>query len=162
MPHGRVLKIVKAVGEELGIKMTPIEQPAMKMGYKTLKDGSVIAKDGRYMLASFTANRDVEVKSNDIIKTGFTVVNTMDTSTSLHIVPFTVTNELHESVSRIYDFSESMVRKLYLTNGSAKAKEAFKHSIKLQTTYKELPVFLEKLRKRQTHSSLLTEASCSN
>ena len=37
MPHGRVLKIVKAVGEELGIKMTPIEQPAMKMGTRHSK-----------------------------------------------------------------------------------------------------------------------------
>ena len=158
MPHGRVLKIVKAVGDELGIKMTPVEQPAMKMGYKTLKDGSVIAKDGRYMLASFTANRDVEVKSNDIIKTGFTVVNTMDTSTSLHIVPFTLRmncmNQFHAFMTSVKEWSGN-----YTSPMVAKAKEAFKHSIKLQTTYKELPVFLEKLRKRQTHSSLLTEAT---
>ena len=158
MPHPLIMKIVKTVGDELGINLTPIEQPAMKFGYKTLEDGSVIAKDGRYMLASFTANRDVEVKSGDKIKTGFTVVNTMDTSTSLHIVPFTLRmvcmNQFHAFMTSVKQWSGNYSSPMVL-----KAKEAFKNSIKLQTTYKTLPVFLEKLRKRQTHTSLLTEES---
>ena len=96
MPHSRIVKIVEQVADELGIKLTMIEQPVMVSHYKYKynQQGAVIQNDGRYMLASFKAQRTVDVSddpnSPDIVETGITIVNTMDGTTALHTVPFTL------------------------------------------------------------------------
>ena len=90
VPHPRILKTVNAIADELDIELTMQPQPAMTRGagYKTNKFGATIANNGRYMLASYTANRTVEVSEGDTVTAGITIVNTMDRSTALHIVPF--------------------------------------------------------------------------
>ena len=162
VPHSRLLKTVNTLADEIGIELEMQSQPAMtrRAGYKTNEFGATIANNGRYMLASYTANRTVEVSAGDEVTAGITIVNTMDRSTALHIVPFVLRmncmNQFHGFMTSVKGWQGAYNNKEF-TNIFEKAKQAYSHSIKLQNTYPEMEMFLEALVKRHRHTKSLNE-----
>ena len=162
VPHNRLLKTVDAIADELDIELTMQPQPAMTRGagYKTNEFGATIANNGRYMLASYTANRTVEVSAGDNVTAGITIVNTMDRSTALHIVPFVLRmncmNQFHGFMTTVKGWQGAYNSKDF-AGIFEKAKQAWSHSIKLQNTYPEMEMFLQALVKRHRHTKSLNE-----
>ena len=160
VPHPQILQVVKSVSEELGINLTMLSQPAMRIGYKTNEDGATIARDGRYMLASMTADRTVDVSADDKVTAGITIVNTMDSSTALHIVPFVLRmncmNQFHGFMTSVKGWQGNTALKGYETQ-LEKIKDAWSHNIRLQNTYPLLDDFVEAITKRHTHVKSLDE-----
>ena len=163
--HKRLLKLVKRVAEELGINLTMLPQPAMEGyygRYKTTSDGATIAKDGKYMLASMTASKQIVVNEDldDKVEVGITIVNTMDGSTSVHIAPLVVRllcmNQFHGFSTTIKGWQGSYNKKEF-AHIYEKAKEAWSHSLKLQNTYPEVDMFLSAMTKRHRHTKSLNE-----
>ena len=166
MPHSRIVKIVEQVADELGIKLTMIQQPVMVRNwkYKYNQQGAVIQNDGRYMLASFKAQRTVDVSDDpnnpDTIETGISVVNTMDGTTALHVVPFTLRllcmNQFHGFMNTVKGWQGNIEGK-HFTRILEAVKQAWSHNIKLQQRYLTPELFMEALVKRQTHTKSLNE-----
>ena len=166
MPHSRIVKIVEQVADELGIKLTMIQQPVMVSHYKYKynQQGAVIQNDGRYMLASFKAQRTVDVSDDpnnpDTIETGISVVNTMDGTTALHTVPFTLRllcmNQFHGFMNTVKGWQGNIEGK-HFTRILEAVKQAWSHNIKLQQRYLTPELFMEALVKRQTHTKSLNE-----
>ena len=166
MPHSRIVKIVEQVADELGIKLTMIQQPVMvrSFKYKYNQQGAVIGDKGRYMLASFKAQRTVDVSddpnSPDIVETGITIVNTMDGTTALHTVPFTLRlscmNQFHGFMNTVKGWQGNIEGK-HFEHILEKVKLAWSNNIKLQQRYLTPTLFMEALVKRQTHTKSLNE-----
>ena len=166
MPHSRIVKIVEQVADELNIKLTMIQQPVMvrSFKYKYNQQGAVIGDKGRYMLASFKAQRTVDVSDDpnhpDIVETGITIVNTMDGTTALHTVPFTLRlscmNQFHGFMNTVKGWQGNIEGK-HFEHILEKVKIAWSNNIKLQQRYLTPELFMEALVKRQTHTKSLNE-----
>ena len=90
VPHQYLGKLVATVSDMLGIELTPVSHPAMRGGFhKTNQFGATISRDGNYLFSSYLTKQKHEVTSGDYVQSGITIVNTLDGSTAVHIVPYT-------------------------------------------------------------------------
>jgi len=88
--HQYLGKLVATVSDMLGIELTPVRQPAMSgRFYKSNQFGQTISRDGNFLFSSYLTNQKHEVTSGDYVQSGITIVNTLDGSTAVHIVPYT-------------------------------------------------------------------------
>ena len=165
IPHQMLMRIVEQVADELGINLTMLEQPALRRGYKTYAthingNQATITKDGRYMLASMTSDKSVNVSADDKVMAGITVVNTMDSSTAVHIVPMiytlNCTNQFPAFNTAVKGWQGNTELKGYESQ-LEQIKDAWSHNRRLQETYPLIEDFVKAITKRHTHVKTLDE-----
>jgi hypothetical protein len=100
--HQYLGKLVATVSDMLGIELTPVRQPAMSgRFYKANQFGQTISRDGNFLFSSYLTNNTTEVTSGSDVQSGITIVNTLDGSTAVHIVPYTYTIQCMNQMSHI-------------------------------------------------------------
>jgi len=166
IPHQMLMGIVRTIADELGINLTVLPQPALSRTRKYkeyrdgMEDGATITRDGRYMLASMISDKSVNVSADDKVMAGITVVNTMDSSTAVHIVPMiytlNCTNQFPAFNTAVKGWQGNTELKGYKTQ-LEQIKDAWSHNRRLQETYPLIEDFVKAITKRHTHVKTLDE-----
>ncbi len=165
VPHEDIIEGAYLAADEIGVKLDLVKDARTSQGYYHLKDedGMTVSADGKFMFTSFTVrnHNSISVNGDDKIDSGITLVNSVNGSTPILIVPMSYRlfcqNQMIHTLKEIRATGEKSIKYKKILE---LAQLSWNKHPALQHRFNDFNVFLEEANKtRFIHTKKYSQES---